>query len=169
MDSNPIPQLADIEDAIEAAGAWVLFLPAYSPDLIPIETCWAKGKSRLRSLKPRTLPALLDALFDAFSSITPQDILRLVSLCWLLGRIHLTIARSCSCPMYGFALFLLLLMRIEALQKYRGRITFWVAHSLPTTPKCMLIPLNMSLLRSVIQQYRKQQCQEQGVYKWPTI
>ncbi len=74
MANNPIHKLDDIEDAIEAVGAWVLFLPAYSPDLNPIENCWSKVKSRLRSLKPRTLPALLDALVAAFSSITKQDL-----------------------------------------------------------------------------------------------
>ena len=75
MDNNPIHKLAEIEDAIEAAGAWVLFLPPYSPDLNPIEPCWSKVKARLRSLKPRTLPDLLDALGEAFASITPHDIL----------------------------------------------------------------------------------------------
>ena len=81
MDNNPIHKLDDIEDAIEAVGAWVLFLPTYSPDLNPIELCWAKVKSRLRSLKPRTLPDLLDALGQAFSSITPHDILHWFEHC----------------------------------------------------------------------------------------
>jgi transposase len=75
MDNNPIHKLDDIEDAIEAVGAWVLFLPTYSPDLNPIENCWSKVKARLRALKPRTLPDLLDALVTAFASITGQDIL----------------------------------------------------------------------------------------------
>ena len=61
MDNNSIHKLDEIADALEAAGAWVLFLPTYSPDLNPIELCWSKVKSRLRSFKPRTLPALLDA------------------------------------------------------------------------------------------------------------
>jgi len=74
MDNNPIHKLDEIEDAIAAAGAWVLFLPPYSPDLNPIELCWSKVKARLRALKPRTLPTLLDALGHAFSSITPPDI-----------------------------------------------------------------------------------------------
>ena len=74
-DNNPIHKLDDIEDAIEAVGAWVLFLPTSSPDLNPIENCWSKVKSLLRSLKPRTLQDLLDALVKAFSSITQQDIL----------------------------------------------------------------------------------------------
>jgi transposase len=75
MDNNPIHKLDEIEDALEAAGAWVLFLPTYSPDLNPIENCWSKVKTLLRSLKPRTLPDLLDALADACASITLPDIL----------------------------------------------------------------------------------------------
>jgi hypothetical protein len=74
MENNPIHKLDEIEDAIEAAGASVLFLPPYSPDLNPIELCWSKVKSRLRSLTPRTLPALLEALVQAFSTIPPSDI-----------------------------------------------------------------------------------------------
>ena len=81
MDNNPIHKLDEIEDAIEAAGAWVLFLPTYSPDLNPIELCWSKVKSRLRSLKPRTLPDLLGALVQAFSSITQHDIRRWFEHC----------------------------------------------------------------------------------------
>jgi transposase len=75
MDNNPIHKLDEIEDAIAAAGAWVLFLPTYSPDLNPIELCWSKVKSRLRALKPRTLEDLFTALTDAFASITQHDIL----------------------------------------------------------------------------------------------
>jgi transposase len=75
MDNNPIHKLDEIEDAIEAVGAWVLFLPTYSPDLNPIENCWSKVKSILRSLKPRTLDDLLEALTEAFASITLHDIL----------------------------------------------------------------------------------------------
>jgi transposase len=75
MDNNPIHKLDELEDVLEAAGAWVLFLPTYSPDLNPIENCWSKVTTLLRSLKPRTLPDLLEALTDAFASITLHDIL----------------------------------------------------------------------------------------------
>jgi transposase len=81
MDNNPIHKLDEIEDAIEAVGAWVLFLPTYSPDLNPIEHCWSKVKTRLRALKPRTLPDLLDALVTAFASITKADIRGWVQHC----------------------------------------------------------------------------------------
>jgi transposase len=81
MDNSPIHKLDEIEDAIEAAGAWVVFLPTYSPDLNPIEHCWSKVKARLRALKPRTLPDLLDALVTAFASITRADIRGWVQHC----------------------------------------------------------------------------------------
>jgi transposase len=74
LDNASIHKLDDIEDAIEAAGAGLLFLPPYSPDLNPIEHAWSKVKARLRALKPRTPPALLDALVTAFAAITPQDL-----------------------------------------------------------------------------------------------
>ena len=45
-----------------------------SPDLNPIGNCWSKVKAILRSLKPRTLEALLDALEKAFAAVTRQVI-----------------------------------------------------------------------------------------------
>ena len=92
MDNNPIHKLDEIEDAIEAVGAWVLFLPTYSPDLNPIENCWSKVKSRLRSLKPRTLPDLLDALVRSLFVDHPARHSGVVSALWLSGRTHLKIA-----------------------------------------------------------------------------
>jgi transposase len=44
---------------IRQAGATVLFLPAYSPDLNPIEKMWSKVKACLRSAEARTQPALI--------------------------------------------------------------------------------------------------------------
>ena len=41
---------------IAQAGAEVLFLPAYSPDLNPIEKMWSKVKASLRSAEARTQP-----------------------------------------------------------------------------------------------------------------
>jgi len=75
FDNCPIHKADEIEGPIEARGAWAIFLPTYSPDFNPIENCWSKVKSILRSLKPRTVEELLDALVEAFASITQQDIL----------------------------------------------------------------------------------------------
>lgn len=85
LDNCPIHKVEEVEEAIEARGAWVIFLPAYSPDLNPIENCWSKVKNILRSLKPRTVEELLDALVEAFSSITRQDILSWFHHCGYRG------------------------------------------------------------------------------------
>lgn len=75
LDNVATHKQEEIEDLIEARGALVIFLPPYSPDLNPIENCWSKVKTRLRSLKPRSLEELLDALVEAFSSITIDNLL----------------------------------------------------------------------------------------------
>lgn len=59
--------------AMEAKGAFVIFLPAYSPDFNPIEQCWAKVKEILRSAAARTTRALHRAFCKAVAQITPQD------------------------------------------------------------------------------------------------
>jgi transposase len=46
------------EKAIKARGAWILFLPPYSPDLNPIEMALAKLKAHLRAIAVRTIDAL---------------------------------------------------------------------------------------------------------------
>lgn len=58
---------------IEQAGATVRFLPAYSPDLNPIEMMWSKVKSLLRSAEARTADELQHAIAQALRRITPQD------------------------------------------------------------------------------------------------
>ena len=61
------------QQQIEAQGARLAFLPPYSPDWNPIEKCWAKLKSVLRTLKPRTFEELVTALGIAFAAITTAD------------------------------------------------------------------------------------------------
>jgi transposase len=60
-------------EAIEAAGAEVLFLPPYSPDLNPIEKMWSKVKSLLRKAGARTRETLYSALTDALAAVTAKD------------------------------------------------------------------------------------------------
>lgn len=60
-------------DLIHAAGAMTLPLPAYSPDLNPIEKMWSKIKAFLRKARARSFDALIEALGDALKTITPQD------------------------------------------------------------------------------------------------
>lgn len=59
---------------IAAAGAEVLPLPAYSPDMNPIEQCISKIKAALRSAKARTVRRLHNALARALQQITEADI-----------------------------------------------------------------------------------------------
>jgi transposase len=55
MDNLPAHKSKAAEDAITARGAWVLFLPPYSPDLNPIEMAFAKLKAHLRATAVRTI------------------------------------------------------------------------------------------------------------------
>jgi transposase len=61
-------------ELIEAAGARVLYLPAYSPDLNPLEGCISKLKTALRALKARTKRKLTNALAKALALVTTEDI-----------------------------------------------------------------------------------------------
>jgi transposase len=58
---------------IAQAGAEVRFLPAYSPDLNPIEPMWSKVKAALRTAEARTWPTLLEAIASSFERVTSQD------------------------------------------------------------------------------------------------
>ena len=58
---------------IAAAGASVLFLPAYSPDLNLIEKMWSKVKALLRNAEARTREELLEAIAKALQAVTAKD------------------------------------------------------------------------------------------------
>jgi transposase len=59
--------------AVEAVGARLLFLPAYSPDFNPIELAFAKIKQHLRSAAQRTQEGLLTATTQAIDAISAAD------------------------------------------------------------------------------------------------
>ena len=58
---------------IAAAGAQARFLPAYSPDLNPIEKMWSKVKAFLRAAEARTEADLLKAIAQALATVTAED------------------------------------------------------------------------------------------------
>ena len=60
-------------ELIRAAGASLVYLPPYSPDLNPIELAFSKIKQRLRSLAHRTINALWQAMQSVLERITPSD------------------------------------------------------------------------------------------------
>ena len=73
MDNLSAHKVAGVEQLIQAAGAELLYLPPYSPDLNPIEKAWAKLKQLLRSAKARTAEALHQAIAELLPQITPQN------------------------------------------------------------------------------------------------
>lgn len=66
---------------ITAVGAQVVFLPAYSPDLNPIEKMWSKVKGLLRTAEARTPADLVQAIGQALARITAKDALGWFASC----------------------------------------------------------------------------------------
>jgi len=81
MDNLSAHKVAGVRQLIEARGARLMYLPAYSPDLNPIEPAWSKIKQILRSLKARTVEALETAVAEALHAITPENALAWFSHC----------------------------------------------------------------------------------------
>lgn len=62
-----------VRSAVRAAGARLVFLPKYSPDLNPIEQAFAKLKGETRKAKPRTVDAICDAIRDILTRFSPTE------------------------------------------------------------------------------------------------
>jgi len=58
MDNLRTHHIQAVGELLHGAGADVLYLPPYSPDLNPIEKLWSKVKAILRKLRVRSLNAL---------------------------------------------------------------------------------------------------------------
>ena len=65
--------------ALKKRRCWMLFLPAYSPDLNPIEMAVSKLKSHLRRIGARTFDQLINAIGDICSLYPPEE-------CWNFFR-----------------------------------------------------------------------------------
>ena len=75
MDNLACHKTAEVARLIAAAGAEVRYLPAYSPDLNPIERLFSKLKAYLRSAAARTIDGLIEAMGEALRAVRPGDIL----------------------------------------------------------------------------------------------
>lgn len=75
LDNLSVHKSARAEAAVRARGAWMLFLPQYSPDLNPIEMAFAKLKAHLRKAAARTFDTLIDAIGDICRLFDPAE-------CW---------------------------------------------------------------------------------------
>jgi transposase len=70
IDNLPAHRVAGIREEIEAPGATLLFLPAYSPNLDQIELAFSKFKAHLRKAAERTIPRLLHRIGRAVTAAT---------------------------------------------------------------------------------------------------
>src|SRR3972149_3613400 len=73
LDNLVVHKSSRVEQRLLTHGCQILFLPAYSPDLSPIEQAFAKIKQFLRTLRAQTVDALMEAIADALRTITPYD------------------------------------------------------------------------------------------------
>ena len=73
MDNLGAHKAPQVRALLDRAGFAYRYLPAYSPDLNPIEPAWAKVEAELRRVAARTADALHEALGPALGSVTPQD------------------------------------------------------------------------------------------------
>jgi transposase len=73
MDNLPAHKFSGVHEAIEAAGARLLYLPPYSPDFNPIEMAFAKFKALLRKAAARTVLDLWEAIAVSLDAFTPAE------------------------------------------------------------------------------------------------
>ena len=73
MDALACHKVAKVAPAVEKAGATVVSLPAYSPDLNPIEQVFAKAKGEIRRHKPRTVADTERLCGDALDWFPPDE------------------------------------------------------------------------------------------------
>jgi len=73
MDNLSSHKREGLKEIVDKVGAMIEYLPAYSPDLNPVENMWSKLKSQLRKVKERSKGVLIEAVGAALEMITPQD------------------------------------------------------------------------------------------------
>jgi transposase len=81
MDNLAAHKVAGVREAIEAAGASVLYLPPYSPDLNPIEQAFAKLKAMLRKAAARTRDELWDTIGSLLDRFPPRECRNFIRHC----------------------------------------------------------------------------------------
>lgn len=73
MDNLPAHKIGGVREAIEKAGATLLFLPPYSPDFNPIEMAFSKLKALLRKTAARTVDELWSAVAACTQAFKPDE------------------------------------------------------------------------------------------------
>lgn len=85
LDNLPAHHASAIADIVRAKDCHILFLPAYSPDLSPIETAFAKIKQVLRKTGADTFDTLVQAIDSALQQISPDDAIGFFTHCGFLN------------------------------------------------------------------------------------
>lgn len=75
MDNLPAHKVAAVKEIIEQAGAKLLYLPPYSPDLNPIEMAFSKLKTLLRKAAARTVEELFKKVGEILDQFKPDECL----------------------------------------------------------------------------------------------
>jgi transposase len=73
MDNLRTHKVAGVREAIEAAGATLRYLPAYSPDLNPIEMAFSKLKTALRKGAVRAVKPLIKLIAKLIKTFVPEQ------------------------------------------------------------------------------------------------
>src|SRR5262249_4137257 len=75
MDNLSSHKTPTIERLIQQAGCQLMYLPAYSPDMSPIEEAFSKLKAFLRRCRCQTIPDLIQAITKGLDKITVSDVM----------------------------------------------------------------------------------------------
>ena len=75
LDNLPAHKSEKAKEILKERGAWFLYLPAYSPDLNPIEMAFSKLKANLRRIGARTIDELWQAVGSICDLYSPEE-------CW---------------------------------------------------------------------------------------
>jgi len=76
IDNVPFHKVAGVEEAIQAAGAELRYLPPYSPQFNPIELVFHPLKARLRKAAERTIKGLERRVASFIRALDPSECLR---------------------------------------------------------------------------------------------
>jgi transposase len=81
LDNLTMHKQPEVQAAIERVGAWIRFLPPYSPDFNPIEQAFAKLKAFLRAARPRSFDQVVELVAIALDLFSPAECLNFVRHC----------------------------------------------------------------------------------------
>ena len=134
MDNLPCHKSAEVERLIRSAKAEVRYLPAYSPDLNPIEEMFSKLKAFLRKAAARTVGALIDAMvFTTPSTAATMPSASIASaMVWRAAARACSSAwclRSCRCmhsSTWNGSSMLIVIIRSVSAMKSSAKWSFWI-------------------------------------------